>query len=258
VNPKRGNYKIMTAIIPRKRLSFGSTEIDQMLGGGLFTGTACLISGAPGVGKTTLGLQFLVAGIQAGQPGLLVSFEEFPSSLIRDALQLGWDLKALEKDGRLKIIFTSPEVFINSLKSPDNPLLPSSDALPPERVVIDSAAHLRRMANDPLELRETYNTLINALKREGMTSLLLDEAVNVLEVQRGRMASLPFVVDTLVLLRYVEIDSTIQRAIAVMKMRGSAHQKEIRRFEIQPGGLKIKEPFTGREGILSGATHRIA
>jgi circadian clock protein KaiC len=229
-----------------------------MLGGGLFTGTACLVSGAPGVGKTTLGLQFLIAGINAGQPGLLVSFEEFPSSLIRDALQLGWDLKALEKDGLLKIIFTSPEVFVNSLKSPDNPLMPKSDALPPVRVVIDSAAHFQRMSDDPLQLREIYNTLINALKREGMTSLLLDEAVDVLQVQRGRMLSLPFVVDTVILLRYVEVDSTMQRAIAVMKMRGSAHQKEIRRFEIQKGGLKIKDPFTGREGILSGATHRIA
>ena len=248
----------MTVIMPRKRLSFGAADLDQMVGGGLLAGSASLISGAPGVGKTTLGLQFLIAGIKAGQPGLMVSFEEFPASLIRDALQLGWDLKSLEKDGLLKIIFTSPEIFLGSLKSPDSPLAPMLNTLAPERIVIDSAAHFQRLTSDPLELREIYNTLVNALKREGMTSLLLDEAVNVLEVQRGRMASLPFLVDTVMLLRYVEIDSSMQRAIAVMKMRGSMHQKEIRRFEIQKGGLKIKEPFTGREGILSGATHRIA
>ena len=247
----------MAPITPRKRLSFGAADIDQMLGGGLFNGTATLISGAPGVGKTTLGLQFLMAGIKAGQPGLMVSFEEFPSSLIRDALQLGWDLRSLEKSGQLKIIFTSPEVFFNSLRSQDNPLIATA-TFGPERVVIDSAAHFQRLSNDPLKLREIYNTLVNALKREGMTSLLLDEAVNVLEVQRGRMASLPFLVDTVILLRYVEVDSAMQRAIAVMKMRGSLHQKEIRRFEIKPGGLKIKEPFTGREGILSGVPHRTA
>jgi circadian clock protein KaiC len=248
----------MTVPTPRKRLSFASASLDQMVGGGLLAGSASLISGAPGVGKTTLGLQFLIAGIKAGQPGLIVSFEEFPASLIRDALQLGWDLKALEKDGLLRILFTSPEVFLSSLKSPDSPLAPMLNTLAPERVVIDSAAHFQRMTSDPLALRDIYNTLVNALKREGMTSLLLDEAVNVLEVQRGRMASLPFLVDTVMLLRYVEVDSSMQRAIAVMKMRGSAHQKEIRRFEIQKGGLKIKEPFTGREGILSGATHRTA
>jgi circadian clock protein KaiC len=248
----------MTVLTPRKRLSFGSADLDQMVGGGLLAGSASLISGAPGVGKTTLGLQFLIAGIKAGQPGLLVSFEEFPASLIRDALPLGWDLKSLEKDGLLRILFTSPAVFLGSLKSPDNPLAPMLNNLAPERVVIDSAAHFQRMTSDPLELRDTYNTLVNALKREGLTSLLLDEAINVLDVQRGRMASLPFVVDTVMLLRYVEVDSSVQRAIAVMKMRGSAHQKEIRRFEIKKGGMKIKEPFTGREGVLSGATHRIA
>ena len=243
---------------PSKRLSLGTDALDEMVGGGLLRGTTTLISGAPGVGKTTLGLQFLHAGIQAGEPGLLVSFEEFPASLIRDALQLGWDLKALEKEGLFKIIFTSPEVFLGSLKAQSSPLTETLRMLAPERVVIDSAAHFQRLTNDQVELRQTYNTLVNALKREGLTAMLLDEAVNVLQVQRGRMASLPFVVDAVVLMRYVEVDSAMQRAIAVMKMRGSTHQKEIRRFEITQGGLKVGEPFSGREGILSGATHRIA
>ena len=248
----------MVTLIKRERLSFGSAELDVMVGGGLFRGTTALISGAPGVGKTTLGLQFLMAGINAGQPGLMVSFEEFPASLIRDALQLGWDLKALEKEGLFRIIFTSPKVFLASIKAEDSPLADSLRVMAPERVVIDSAAHFQRLTDDPVELRETYNTLVNAIKREGMTSLLLDEAVNALQTQRGRMASLPFLVDTVMLLRYVEVDSTMQRAIAVMKMRGSMHQKEIRRFEVQQGGLKIGDPFTDRAGILTGSTYRTA
>ena len=173
-------------------------------------------------------------------------------------VQLGWDLRKLENDGLFKIIFTSPEVFLGSLKAHDSPLSETLRTLSPERVVIDSAAHFQRITNNPVELRDIYNTLVNALKREGMTSLLLDEAVNVLNVQQGRMASLPFLVDTVMLMRYVEVDSTMQRAMAVMKMRGSTHQKEIRRFYIQTGGLKIGDPFAGREGILSGTTHRIA
>jgi circadian clock protein KaiC len=248
----------MTRLIPRERLSFGDVDLDNMVGGGLLKGTTTLISGAPGVGKTTLGLQFLMAGVEAGQPGLMVTFEEFPAALIRDAKQLGWDLKALEKEGHLRIIFTSPEVFLESLKAEDSPLSETLRTLAPERAVLDSAAHFQRLTNDMVQLREIYNTMVNALKREGMTSLLLDEAINVLQVQRGRMATLPFLVDTVMLLRYVEVDSTMQRAIAIMKMRGSTHQKEIRRFEIKKGGLKVGKPFTGREGILSGNTHRIA
>lgn len=248
----------MVSITPRKRLSFGSPELDEMLGGGLIEGSASLVSGAAGVGKTTFGLQFLIAGVNAGQPGLLISFEEFPASLIRDARELGWDLPALEKAGQLKIIFTSPEVLLNSLKAESSFLSDTIRILGPERVVIDSAAHFQRLTADPLELRQIYNTLVNALKRENMTSLLLDEAVNVLQAQRGRMAALPFLVDTVILLRYVEVDSSVQRAVAVLKMRGSAHQKEIRSFQITRGGLKIGEPFTGREGILSGSPYRSA
>jgi circadian clock protein KaiC len=158
----------------------------------------------------------------------------------------------------VKIIFTSPEVFLGSLKAEDSPLAETLHTLSPQRVVVDSTAHFQRLTDDiPIELREIYNTLVNAMKREGMTALLLDEALNVLAIQHGRMASLPFLVDTVILLRYIEIDSAMQRAIAVMKMRGSAHQKEIRHFQIREGGLKIGDPFEGREGLLSGITHRI-
>lgn len=242
----------------RERYSFGSPELDELFGGGLLKGTTALISGAPGVGKTTLGLQYLIAGIDTGQAGLMVSFEEFPASLIRDALQIGWDLKTLEKEGHFRIIFTSPEVFLESLKSQEGPIAETIHSLEPERIVLDSAAHFQRLTNDVLELREMYNTLVNAMKRQNMTALLLDEVANVLQGQRGKMASLPFLVDTVVLLRYVEVDSRMQRAIAVMKMRGSTHQKEIRRFKIQQGGLEVGEPFTGRAGILSGTPQRIA
>ncbi|GAB4460843.1 MAG: hypothetical protein Kow0031_40240 [Anaerolineae bacterium] len=242
----------------RKRLSLGTPELDAMVGGGLIQGTASLVSGAPGVGKTTLGLQFLAAGIQAGETGLLVSFEEFPASVIRDAKQLGWDLEAFEQQGLLGIIFTSPQIFLESLKAGNiGPIAEKIQALSPSRVVLDSASHFQRLTTDSLELREIYNTMVNAVKRQDMTAILLDEAINVLDTQRGRMASLPFLVDTVILLRYVEIDSSIQRAIAVMKMRGSKHQKEIRRFSIKTGGLEILDPFTGREGILSGSSHRI-
>lgn len=240
-----------------ERLTFGSTGLDELLGGGLLKGSANLISGAPGIGKTTLGLQFLIAGINAGQPGLMVSFEEFPASLIRDAHQLGWDLRSLEQEGLFKIIFTSPEVFLRSIQSQESPLSETLNTLSPERVVIDSMSHFERLTTDITELREIYNMLVNAMKREDMTSLLLDEAASVLGIQHGRMVSLPFLVDTVMLMRYVEVDSAMQRAIAVLKMRGSAHQKEIRRFEITQGGLQIGEPFAGREGILSGSTHRI-
>ena len=248
----------MTSIRQRQRLTTGIPGLDSMVGGGLLEGSAVLVSGAPGVGKTTLGLQYLVAGANRGEPGLLVTFEEFPVTLIRDAKSMGWDLRALESEGKLHLIFTSPGVFLKSLQSTDSPLSEKIRMVAPQRAVVDSMAHFQRLTSDPVELRHIYNTLVNALKREGMTGLLLDEAARLLGVQYRYVGSLPFLVDALILLRYVEVDSAMRRAIAVLKMRGSAHAREIRSFSIGSDGIEVGEPFGGQEGILSGSPHRVA
>jgi circadian clock protein KaiC len=247
----------MVKVRERKRLSLGEPGLDAMIGGGLIEGTVTLVSGAPGVGKTTLGMQFLNTGIQAGEAGLMVTFEEFPASLIRDASGLGWDLQKLQKEGLLRLIFTSPQVFLNSMQSPESPLSETIRGLAPTRAVIDSATHFKRLSEDPIKLRDIYNTLVNALKREGITTLLLDEDANISKPKDGRMPVLPFVVDSVVLMRYVEVDSAMSRAMTVLKMRGSNHEKDIRPYQIQKGGLKLLPPFKDIQGILSGVTHRV-
>jgi circadian clock protein KaiC len=248
----------MTPVKERQRIMTGVPGLDAMLGGGLPEGSTTLVSGAPGVGKTTLGLQYLVAGAAQGQPGLLVTFEEFPAALVRDAHSLGWDLRAMETQGQLRMIFTSPEVLLKSLQSPDSPLSETIRIMNPRRAVLDNMAHFERLTSDMVELRHIYNMLVNGLKREGTTSLLLDEADRFLGPQSRYRGALPFLVDTVLLMRYVEVDSAMQRAIAILKMRGSSHAREIRGFSIGSGGLQIGDPFKGREGILSGSPHRVA
>ncbi len=248
----------MTPVRQRQRITTGVPGLDAMLGGGLLESSTALVSGAPGVGKTTLGLQYLVSGATQDQPGLLVTFEEFPTALVRDAHSLGWDLRALETQGQLRMLFTSPEVLLKSLQSLDSPLSETIRAMNPRRVVLDNMTHFQRLTSDTVELRHIYNTLVNGLKREGTTSLLLDEADRFLGLQSRYHGALPFLVDAVLLMRYVELDSTMQRAIAILKMRGSSHAREIRSFSIGPGGIQVGDPFKGREGILSGSSHRVA
>ena len=76
------------------------------------------------------------------------------------------------------------------------------------------------------------------------------------EYRRADKGGLSFIVDVIVLMRYVEIESAMQRAIVVLKIRGSDHAKEIRRYEIGPGGLAVLDVFEGREGLLSGIPYR--
>lgn len=239
------------------RAKTGIAGLDEMLAGGLIEGSAVLVKGAPGTGKTTLGLQFLHHGAtQEGEAGLLVTFEEFPYSLHRDAHSLGWDLKGLEEAHKLKIIFTSPRVFLSSLESPTSPLNRTIMEWDIRRVVLDSITHFTRLTTDPTELRNIYNKVVNGLKREGTTSILTSESATVgLDSQeKGRLS---FVVDTIILLRYVEIESAMQRALLVLKMRGSDHAKDIRRFEIDQGGIHMTGRFERQEGLLTGSPRRV-
>ena len=240
------------------RVATGIEGLDEMLDGGFLDGSAVLVRGAPGTGKTSFSLQFLIHGAsQLDETGLLITFEEFPQSLYRDAQSLGWNLVKLEKEGKLHLLFTSPEVLLASLQDPNSPLNRMIVEKDIRRVVVDSVTHFRRLSDDTHELRKIYNALINAFKREGVTTILIGEESRAQYTQQepGRLA---FVVDVIILLRYIEIDSAIQRAILVLKMRGSNHVKEIRRYEIRKGGLVVTGVFEGREGILSGSPRRVA
>lgn len=248
----------VTSYPVRKRVKTGIAGLDEMLSGGLFQGSTTLVRGAPGTGKTTLGMQFLYSGItDENERGLLISFEEFPFSLHRDALSLGWDLRKLEKEEKLRLIFTSPRIFLSSLQSPASPLNRTIQEWDVRRVVLDSISHFTRMTRDSRDLREIYNNVINGLKREGITSVLTSEdsgtSLSTAE-ERGRLS---FVVDNIILMRYVEIDSAMQRAILVLKTRGSDHAKEIRRFELQERGIVVGTRFEGREALLSGSPRSI-
>ncbi len=241
--------------VSQARVSTGIPKLDEMLHGGLLPGSITLLRGAPGTGKTSLAMQFLLHGAtQANEPGLMISFEEFPTSLYRDATSLGWDLEPLEREKKLHLMFTSPEVFIAGLEIPESPLNRLLREQDIRRVVLDSVTHFNRLTADHHELRQIYTRVVNGLRREGVTSMLLGEERRS-QATRAEKGGLSFTVDAIILLRYVEVESSIQRAIVVLKMRGSDHTKEIRRYEIRKGGLAIGDAFSDRQGLLSGISY---
>ncbi len=235
----------------QSRVSTGISGLDAMLRGGFLRESAILVRGAPGTGKTTLAMQFLLEGARQGEAGLFVSFEEFPKSLYRDAESVGWDLKKYEADGSLKLLFTSPQVLMSSLEMADSPLVMTLLNGNIQRVVVDSLTHYTRITSDSLALRHNYNQIINAFRREGVTAMFLGEEMRS-DYTASEKGHLPFLVDCFVMLRYLEIESAIQRAILVLKMRSSDHDKAIHSYSIGPGGLTVGNPLEGRIGLLSG------
>jgi circadian clock protein KaiC len=232
--------------------------LDEMLHGGFLPQTANLVEGPPGTGKSTLGMQFIFNGIQYhNEPGLIVTFEEFPQQYYRDAANYGWDFRQLEREGKLRVIMTSPEVSRSDLESVGGTIETLAREMGARRILVDSVSHFDQLAEDPIELRSVVYSFINALKREGLTSVLTRESPVLLGGDEGEN-SIAFVVDTYILLRYVELESAIKRALLVLKLRGSDHDKDIRQFEITGQGIEVLSKFEGREGIMSGSPRRMA
>ncbi len=240
------------------RVKTGIKGFDEMLGGGFLRDTANLIEGAPGTGKTTLGMQFIYNGIQAGEPGLIITFEEFPKQYYHDAAQFGWDFAELEKQGLLKIVMTSPETSQSDIERVGGMIETLVMEMDARRVVVDSMSHFVRLTQDPVELRSIEFAFINALKRQQLTSVLTRESPVLLGELQARDSQISFVVDSYTMLRYVEIESAIQRAMIVLKMRGSHHAKDIRQYDITRTGFEVQTKFEGREGILSGSPRRMS
>lgn len=231
---------------------------DEMLNGGLLPQSANLVEGPPGTGKSTFGMQFIYNGIvKDNEPGLIVTFEEFPQQYYQDAEGYGWDFRKLEREGKLRVIMTSPEVSRSDLESVGGTIETLAREMGARRILVDSISHFDQLTDDPIELRGVVYGFINALKREGLTSILTRESPVLLGGDEGEN-SIAFVVDTYILLRYVEIDSAIRKAVLALKVRGSDHAKDIRQFEITNKGIEIMSKFEGQEGIMSGSPRRMA
>jgi circadian clock protein KaiC len=234
-----------------------------MLMGGYLPRTANLVEGAPGTGKSTLGMQFVYHGIVArGEPGIILTFEQFPQQYYRDAASFGWDFRQLEQDGQLRVVMTSPEVGKAGLEEVGGRIGQLVREIGAKRILVDSLSHFERISDKPVNLRGIAYGFINGLKREGLTAVLTRESLALLgDADRGPRAgeddALAFMADSYALLRYVEIESAIHRAILVLKMRGSDHDKGIRQFEITSRGIEVRTPFEGREAIMSGSPRRM-
>jgi circadian clock protein KaiC len=242
-----------------ERVKTGIKGLDEMLGGGLLPQTANLVEGAPGTGKTILGMQFLYSGItQFNEPGLILTFEQDTQQYLHDAASFGWDLKRLQQEGALRIIRSSPEVTLADLEHVGGQIETAARQMGARRILVDSLSHFEHLASDPVAYRRLVYGFINGLKREGLTSILTRESPALLGEPSEDGEDIAFVVDAYILLRYVEIKSVIHRAVLVLKHRGSDHAKDIRRYEITDRGLVVRDKFEGQEGILSGTPRSMA
>jgi circadian clock protein KaiC len=238
------------------RTRTGISELDEMLRGGFMTGDSAMIVGSTGTGKTILGLQYLVNGVtKFGENGMFVTFEQLPDQICRDANNLGWDLRKIEQEDKFRLVCTSPDLLLEAHNGEhllDEPIR----QIRPQRIVIDSLSHLEMYVKEG-ELRKEAYRLIMYLRTKGLSSLLTWESHQLTGPTTGLTEKgLSFLVDCIISLRFVEIESSMRKALVVLKMRGSDHDKRLREFEITSEGIKIGAPFSQYEGIMSGVPRK--
>ena len=222
----------------------GIAGLDAILSDGIPRGNVILLEGAVGTGKTTLGVEFVYRGAsQFDEPGIIVLFEVSPDKLVRDAANFGWDLPDLERQGRLRIVFTTRQVFRQELQQADSLLLEEAAKMGACRIFVDGAAGLVDVSSGNghgREPREAFHVLVEGLQREHLTAMLALEA-SVLFPEPS-LASLPeeSIADTVIRLRKEEVQRSSTRSIEIVKSRGHDPQMGRHSFRIVDGhGLEV-------------------
>jgi len=233
-----------------ERIASGIDELDEMCGGGFFRDSIIIVSGATGTGKTLLSTEFVSGGAEAGEKSLLFAFEESRDQLFRNARGWGRDFKDFEERDLLRLEAAYPESY-GGLEDLQLYMKQVIQEWQPRRVVIDSLSAVERVGQDQ-DFREFVLGITSYLKDHQITGFFTSTATTLYggdSISQGRIST---ITDTILMLRYVEMDGQVRRGLTVLKMRGSAHNKQIREFTIDGGGLSVGEPFRGVHGILIG------
>ena len=215
----------------------GIKGLDEVLFGGIPRSNVILVAGTAGTGKTTLGVEFVYRGAsQFNEPGVIVLFEVGPDKLIRDAALFGWDLRQLERDGRLKMIFTTRQLFQQELQQADSPLLAEAAEIGARRIFVDGLVRLPESnGGDP---RDAFHLLAEGLHRENLTAMLALEST--FADPAAARAPEEFVADTIVRLSIEPVQRAVLRSLEVVKSRGHEFALGRHSFRIINGqGLEV-------------------
>ena len=229
-----------------ERISTGVPRLDYMLSGGLFRGSAVLVSGAAGTGKTTLGAHLVDAACARGERALLILHEESAGEVIRNLRSIGLDLGRWVEAGLLRIWAARPSAY--GLETHLAIVSGLVEEHAPEVVVVDGLASLL----DGSPRNEVFSMLtrkFHLFKTRGITTLATILAEQGVETAAGVSSR----ADTWLLLRNVESNGERNRLLFVLKSRGTAHSNQVREFVLTSHGVELIDVYVSPEGVLAGS-----
>jgi circadian clock protein KaiC len=234
-----------------RRQGFGLAHLDEMMMGGVRPHSSTLLLGAPGSGKTLLGLHFLESGTRQGEPGLYFGFLETAPRLLAKADGVGLQLRPWVDTGRLVVetraaVESLPDALVHEL-------LGLVERHRIKRLVLDGLESLLQEPLEPRRAQDFITALVNVLRSRGVTSVMTQQTQALFGPWlETRLEGVEAIVDNIVFLRYVELRSQLYRMLSILKMRESDYQSSLREFSISTRGIDVAGTFESAEAILTG------
>jgi circadian clock protein KaiC len=222
-----------------KRSVIGVQALDDLIGGGIYDGSTTMVVGISGAGKTVLGTQLLHEGAVAHEKrGLLVSLDEHPAQIVRNATTVGLDLQKQIDLGAIHILYDSPQEL--EIDGHFDRLVKTIEKYDIQRLVIDGVTSYSTALDDQRSYRDFFHALVAFAKGRLMTTFFNYENPELFGLS-SYMPEFPVssIVDNIIVLSLVELGNTLHRSIAVVKARGCKHEFDTREFVIGQGGITL-------------------
>ncbi|MBW3631530.1 MAG: Circadian clock protein KaiC [Chloroflexi bacterium] len=246
-----GAYRPPEAPQERSGLGTGVPGLDAMLGGGLLPLSSTLVMGTPGAGKTLLGLSFLMEGANRGERGLMAGFHETEPDLIATAAGIGLDLRRAVEAGLIRILWHPPLEL--SADAWAWRLLAGVSEHRPHRVFVDAITDIQRFIASPQRMPTYAAALTNELRAREATALIAAEIDAYVDDQLVvPVPAASATMDNGILLRQVELRSSLRRLVSVLKVRQLGSDPAIREFVVGDQGIAVSGPFATSSGLLTG------
>jgi circadian clock protein KaiC len=227
----------------------GLPELDTMLEGGISRGTITIISGPSGVGKTTLGMQFMKEAATRSERSVVYTFEEQAATLLYRSENIAIPVRPMIEAGSLSVVEVEPLRF-----SPDEFALlvrEEVEARGARIVMIDGITGYRlTLAGD--DLVSHLHRVGRYLKNMGVTVIFISDVEEIIGGFRATDMGISYLADSLIFMRYLELEGELRRAIGILKKRTGDFARTIREIEITGTGIRIGEPLQGLHGVLTG------
>jgi circadian clock protein KaiC len=235
---------------PGVPVSSGSTPMDALLGGEISGGTAVMITGAPGTGKSVLAIQYAMTAAQRGDRAIVFMFDERLATAEDRAASLGLDLGPLRASGHLVMRQIEPAEMSPGEFAAE--VMRAVEVQGANLIVIDSLnGYLQAMPDEHL-LAVQVHGLLTFLAHCGVTCIMTLAQRGVFGASVEDTADVSYLADVVILLRYFEHEGAVRQAVSVVKKRDGAHERTIREVRIARGGLQVGPPLGGFRGVLTG------